>query len=213
MVSAVNFKLQKWILTTNTICLTNCWLLFTDKWDTNLFLILPKTIKKRKKKLALALLFHKLTPFLIPKSLTISWICISIWFSLQKLSDSEIAHHLDSVSLSFRQATKTRRFASSPNRSALQFDFLFSVFDRSLSILHRSFGFIYRRFGNVTLRFLDSLLVSKGVKSLVEIRCSLTQLLKSESLSIIQSINAECIHDKLLVLEFFVSAFSIVGDL
>ncbi|GAU27631.1 hypothetical protein TSUD_125770 [Trifolium subterraneum] len=70
-----------------------------------------------------------------------------------------------------------------------------------------------RSFGNATLRFLDSLLVSKDVKSLVEIRSSLTQLLKSESLSIIQSLAAESIHDKLLVLEFFVRAFALVGDL
>ncbi|XP_045827202.1 protein DOUBLE-STRAND BREAK FORMATION [Trifolium pratense] len=70
-----------------------------------------------------------------------------------------------------------------------------------------------RSFGNATLRFLDSLLVSKDVKSLVEIRSSLMQLLKSESLSIIQSIAAESVHDKLLVLEFFVRAFALVGDL
>jgi hypothetical protein len=56
-------------------------------------------------------------------------------------------------------------------------------------------------------------LLSKDVKSLIEIRSSLTQLLKSESLSIIQSIAAESVHDKLLVLEFFVRAFALVGDL
>ncbi|XP_039687247.1 protein DOUBLE-STRAND BREAK FORMATION isoform X2 [Medicago truncatula] len=70
-----------------------------------------------------------------------------------------------------------------------------------------------RSFGDSTLRFLDSLLISKDVKSLVEIRSSLTQLLKSESLSIIHSITAETIHDKLLVLDFFVRAFALVGDL
>ncbi|WJX37199.1 hypothetical protein P8452_24984 [Trifolium repens] len=70
-----------------------------------------------------------------------------------------------------------------------------------------------RSFGNATLRFLDSLLLSKDVKSLVEIRSSLMQLLKSESLSIIQSIAAESVHDKLIVLEFFVHAFALVGDL
>ncbi|RHN67747.1 hypothetical protein MtrunA17_Chr3g0106061 [Medicago truncatula] len=70
-----------------------------------------------------------------------------------------------------------------------------------------------RSFGDSTLRFLDSLLVSKDVKSLVEIRSSLNQLLKSESLSIIQSITAESVHNKLIVLDFFVCAFAIVGDL
>jgi hypothetical protein len=83
----------------------------------------------------------------------------------------------------------------------------------SLSLSNQLFGFISGSFGNATLRFLDSLLLSKDVKSLVEIRSSLTQLLKSESLSIIQSIAAESVHDKLLVLEFFVRAFALVGDL
>ncbi|XP_004500310.1 protein DOUBLE-STRAND BREAK FORMATION [Cicer arietinum] len=70
-----------------------------------------------------------------------------------------------------------------------------------------------RSFGDATLRFLESLLVSKDVKSSIEVRSSLTQLLKSESLSIIRSISAETVHDKLLVLEFFVHAFALVGDL
>ncbi|CAK8565998.1 unnamed protein product [Lathyrus sativus] len=70
-----------------------------------------------------------------------------------------------------------------------------------------------RSFGESTLRFLDSLLVSKDVKSLIEIRSSLKQLLKSESMSIMHSIAAESVHDKLLVLDFFVHAFALVGDL
>ncbi|KAL5077122.1 hypothetical protein RYX36_016106 [Vicia faba] len=70
-----------------------------------------------------------------------------------------------------------------------------------------------RSFNEATLRFLDSLLVSKDVKSLIETRSSLKQLLKSESLSIIHSIAAESIHDKLVVLDFFVHAFALVGDL
>ncbi|KAI5408518.1 hypothetical protein KIW84_054384, partial [Lathyrus oleraceus] len=69
-----------------------------------------------------------------------------------------------------------------------------------------------RSFGESTLRFLESLLVTKDVKSLVEIRSSLKQLLKSESLSIINSIAAESLHDKLVVLDFFVHAFALVGD-
>ncbi|KAL5069460.1 hypothetical protein RYX36_020347 [Vicia faba] len=75
------------------------------------------------------------------------------------------------------------------------------------------FNTISRSFNEATLRFLDSLLVSKDVKSLIETRSSLKQLLKSESLSIIHSIAAESIHDKLVVLDFFVHAFALVGDL
>ncbi|KAL5074736.1 hypothetical protein RYX36_013720 [Vicia faba] len=68
-------------------------------------------------------------------------------------------------------------------------------------------------FNEATLQFLDSLLVSKDVKSLIETRSSLKQLLKSESLSIIHSIAVESLHDKLVVLDFFVHAFALVGDL
>ncbi|RZB50861.1 hypothetical protein D0Y65_047640 [Glycine soja] len=69
-----------------------------------------------------------------------------------------------------------------------------------------------RSFCDSTLRFLESLLVSKDVKSLIEVRSSLTHLLRSESLSVIRSIAAKTVHDKLLVLDFFVRAFSLVGD-
>ncbi|RDX65979.1 hypothetical protein CR513_55309, partial [Mucuna pruriens] len=67
-------------------------------------------------------------------------------------------------------------------------------------------------FCDASFRFLESLLVSKDVKSLIEVRSSLTQLLRSESLSVIRSIAAKTVHDKLLALEFFVRAFALVGD-
>ncbi|XP_020224724.1 uncharacterized protein LOC109806662 isoform X1 [Cajanus cajan] len=69
-----------------------------------------------------------------------------------------------------------------------------------------------RSFSDATLRFLESLLVSKDVKSLIEVRSSLTQLLRSESLSVIRSVAAKTVLDKLLTLEFFVRAFALVGD-
>ncbi|XP_027336920.1 uncharacterized protein LOC113850550 [Abrus precatorius] len=70
-----------------------------------------------------------------------------------------------------------------------------------------------RSFGNTTLRFVESLLVSKDVKSLVEVRSSLTQLLRSNYLSVIRSVVKKTIHDKLLALDFFVRAFALVGDI
>ncbi|XP_057431000.1 protein DOUBLE-STRAND BREAK FORMATION isoform X2 [Lotus japonicus] len=70
-----------------------------------------------------------------------------------------------------------------------------------------------RSFGNATLQFLESLLLSKDVTSSIEVRSSLTRLLRSESLSVIRSIAAKTLHEKLLVLEFFVRAFALVGDL
>ncbi|KAL5102533.1 hypothetical protein RYX36_006860 [Vicia faba] len=93
----------------------------------------------------------------------------------------------------------------------------YRLLPQSTSSIHTHSLFRYliqtRSFNEATLRFLDSLLVSKDVKSLIETRSSLKQLLKSESLSIIHSIAGESIHDKLVVLDFFVHAFALVGDL
>ncbi|XP_027931798.1 uncharacterized protein LOC114187687 isoform X1 [Vigna unguiculata] len=69
-----------------------------------------------------------------------------------------------------------------------------------------------RSFCDATIRFLESLLVSKDVKSFIEVRSSLTDFLRSESLSVIRSIASKTVHEKLLVLEFFVRAFALVGD-
>ncbi|XP_061351051.1 protein DOUBLE-STRAND BREAK FORMATION [Gastrolobium bilobum] len=79
-----------------------------------------------------------------------------------------------------------------------------------MSVIGLSFD---RVLGDETLRFLESLLVSKDVKSFIEVRSSLTQLLRSESLRVIHSIASKTVHEKLLVLEFFVRAFALVGDL
>ncbi|KAL4395973.1 hypothetical protein AHAS_Ahas01G0045400 [Arachis hypogaea] len=69
-----------------------------------------------------------------------------------------------------------------------------------------------RSFSDSTLQFLGSLLVSKDVKSLIEVRSDVTQLLRSESISVLLSISDKTVHEKLLVLEFFVRAFALVGD-
>ncbi|XP_068495335.1 protein DOUBLE-STRAND BREAK FORMATION [Phaseolus vulgaris] len=85
-----------------------------------------------------------------------------------------------------------------------------SNFDKQLSFLRTLIH--GRSFCDATIRFLESLLVSKDVKSFIEVRSSLTQFLRSESLSVIRSIAAKTVHEKLLVLEFFVRAFALVGD-
>ncbi|KAL2333015.1 hypothetical protein Fmac_014228 [Flemingia macrophylla] len=82
--------------------------------------------------------------------------------------------------------------------------------DEQLSFLHSLIQ--ARSFSDATLRFLQLLLVSKDVKSLTEVRSSLTQLLRSESLSAIRSVATKTVQDKLLALEFFVRAFALVGD-
>ncbi|XP_022632864.1 uncharacterized protein LOC106752480 isoform X4 [Vigna radiata var. radiata] len=77
---------------------------------------------------------------------------------------------------------------------------------------HLTFHFIFGSFCDATIRYLESLLVSKDVKSFIEVRSSLTDFLRSESLSVIRCIASKTVHEKLLVLEFFVRAFALVGD-
>ncbi|PIA59538.1 hypothetical protein AQUCO_00400436v1 [Aquilegia coerulea] len=69
-----------------------------------------------------------------------------------------------------------------------------------------------RRFDEGTLGILDSILVSKDVKSLLQLRNGLKRLLRSESVSYLQEISHKSIHDKLLILDFFVRAFALVAD-
>ncbi|KAE8039338.1 hypothetical protein FH972_011760 [Carpinus fangiana] len=69
-----------------------------------------------------------------------------------------------------------------------------------------------RRFDDTTLRILESVLVSKSVKSLKEVESSLRALLRSESLSTIREIVEKPVGQKLLVLEFFVRAFALIAD-
>ncbi|KAK7333180.1 hypothetical protein VNO80_29945 [Phaseolus coccineus] len=85
-----------------------------------------------------------------------------------------------------------------------------SNFDEQLSFLRSLIR--GRSFCDATIRFLESLLVSKDVKSFIEVRSSLTHFLRSEAISVIRSIAVKTVYEKLLVLEFFVRAFALVGD-
>ncbi|KAF3454863.1 hypothetical protein FNV43_RR05311 [Rhamnella rubrinervis] len=77
--------------------------------------------------------------------------------------------------------------------------------------LFRSFV-LNRRLDYETLRILESVSVSKDVNSLVEVRSSLREFTRSESLSIIREIAEKPVDQKLLVLEFLVRAFALIGD-
>ncbi|XP_058198784.1 protein DOUBLE-STRAND BREAK FORMATION [Rhododendron vialii] len=70
-----------------------------------------------------------------------------------------------------------------------------------------------RRFDDGTLRILESLLVSKDVKSLLEVRSSLSDFIRRESLSVIREIADKSVEHKLSVVEFFVRAFALAGDI
>ncbi|KAL5702160.1 hypothetical protein ACHQM5_027409 [Ranunculus cassubicifolius] len=69
-----------------------------------------------------------------------------------------------------------------------------------------------RRFNEETLRILESILVSKDVKSLLETRNQLKKLLRSESFNVFREIAETTVQYKLLVFEFFVRAFILVAD-
>ncbi|KAM1205076.1 hypothetical protein ACFX2G_006021 [Malus domestica] len=69
-----------------------------------------------------------------------------------------------------------------------------------------------RRFDDVTLRVLESALVSKDVKSSIEVRSGFRQFMRSESLSVLRETAEKNAEEKLLVLEFLVRAFALVGD-
>lgn len=69
-----------------------------------------------------------------------------------------------------------------------------------------------RRFDEVTLGILEALLVSKDVKSSLEVRSSLKELMRSEFMCVIREISDRSVEKKLTVLEFFVRAFAFIGD-
>ncbi|KAJ4840489.1 hypothetical protein Tsubulata_000411 [Turnera subulata] len=70
-----------------------------------------------------------------------------------------------------------------------------------------------RRFDDETLRILETVLVSRDVKSLVESRSSLRNFMRSESLFVIREIADKSVQEKLSVLQFFVRAFALLGDI
>ncbi|XP_059626428.1 protein DOUBLE-STRAND BREAK FORMATION [Cornus florida] len=70
----------------------------------------------------------------------------------------------------------------------------------------------HRRFGDGTLRILESIMVSKDVKSLLEVRSSLRDFMRRESLRILHEITEKTVEHKLQILDFFVRAFALAGD-
>ncbi|KAL7173098.1 hypothetical protein ACSBR2_032549 [Camellia fascicularis] len=70
-----------------------------------------------------------------------------------------------------------------------------------------------RRFDDGTLRILESILVSKDVKSLLEVRLSLREFMRRESPCIILEIADKSVEHKLFILEFLVRAFALAGDI
>ncbi|CAH2042030.1 unnamed protein product, partial [Thlaspi arvense] len=72
--------------------------------------------------------------------------------------------------------------------------------------------FFLLRFDNGTLQILEAILVSRDVKSLLEVRSSLRELMRSESLRIVGEIAGTTVEHKLSVLEFLVRAFALTGD-
>ncbi|XP_021977889.1 protein DOUBLE-STRAND BREAK FORMATION isoform X2 [Helianthus annuus] len=70
-----------------------------------------------------------------------------------------------------------------------------------------------RRFDDGTLRILESILTTRDVKSLLDLQHSLKNFMRRESVTVLREINELHVDHKLLILEFFVCAFAITGDL
>ncbi|KAL3518018.1 hypothetical protein ACH5RR_020607 [Cinchona calisaya] len=69
-----------------------------------------------------------------------------------------------------------------------------------------------RRFGDETVAILESLLAHKDVKSSVENRSALKEFMKHESLSVIREIAQKPVDHKLVIADFLVRAFALIGD-
>ncbi|XP_073146485.1 protein DOUBLE-STRAND BREAK FORMATION [Henckelia pumila] len=69
-----------------------------------------------------------------------------------------------------------------------------------------------RSFDDETVRILESILVSKGLKSLIGVRSSLKQFMRSESVSIIREIAEETAERKLICADFLIRVLALIGD-
>lgn len=71
----------------------------------------------------------------------------------------------------------------------------------------------FHRFDDSTLRILESFPASKDATSLMDVNSSFKEVLRFESLSIIRETSEKTDDHKLLVIEFLVRAFALVGDI
>ncbi|PON40020.1 hypothetical protein PanWU01x14_300440 [Parasponia andersonii] len=69
-----------------------------------------------------------------------------------------------------------------------------------------------RRLDGAALRVIESAMASKDVKSSMEVRSSLWEFIRSESMSIIRENAEKPVEKKLLDLDFLVRAFALLGD-
>ncbi|KVH94093.1 hypothetical protein Ccrd_003836, partial [Cynara cardunculus var. scolymus] len=69
-----------------------------------------------------------------------------------------------------------------------------------------------RRFDDGTLRILESVLIIRDVKSLLDVRSSVIDFMRHESLCVLREFKEKSVNQQLLILEFFVRAFALSGD-
>lgn len=85
-------------------------------------------------------------------------------------------------------------------------------FHSSLSIKQSKLSWFLCRFDGGTIRILESVLVTKDVKSLLEVRSKLIEFMRHEFLIVIHEIAEKSVEQKLSVIEFLVRAFALAGD-
>ncbi|KAK8361417.1 hypothetical protein V6Z11_A03G040000 [Gossypium hirsutum] len=86
-----------------------------------------------------------------------------------------------------------------------------SMLAQQIALFHSQIN--KKRFNDEPLRILESVLASNDVKSLFQLRSTLKEFIRSESLSAIRHIAAKTVDQQLSTLEFFVGAFAIIGDI
>ncbi|PKI66578.1 hypothetical protein CRG98_013022 [Punica granatum] len=105
--------------------------------------------------------------------------------------------------LSFGRDLGLVQFTSSPSQIQNQMSQQISLFRSQIT---------NRRFDGGTLGILEMLLISKDVRSSIEVRSSLKQFMRTESLCVLREIAHTTLEQKLSVLDFFVKAFALIGD-
>ncbi|CAH1434535.1 unnamed protein product [Lactuca virosa] len=70
-----------------------------------------------------------------------------------------------------------------------------------------------RRFDDGTLRILESVLISRDVKLMLDVRRILRDFMRHESLCVLSEFKEKSVDHNLLIIDFFVHAFTFIGDL
>ena len=61
------------------------------------------------------------------------------------------------------------------------------------------------------MRLIESFLISRDVKSMLDVRKSLVEFMRRESVNVIREVVEKTVEEKLLLVYFFVKAITVIG--